>query len=294
MSSSILGAFLPSLLPLTPNLHSHPPTAQRGAQRAARPHDHDILYSLVQPAFPQPQPAMQPRNRPPLLTISGSCIAYAHTVLGFSAFFGALILALSLHYHQVVKNHVAGWPQEWWPSVSAAIGDWPQERAVLQIFIALASGPRIALVLLSALLVSLSNPQSSQSKVLAFTGILRTLSCGGWVFCTSTDLPLVHDVAMILYLVLTPAWMFISWGSLAPQPDKEDGAALKLTERSRKTRRNTAMAFFASIPFMCLCYYRHRVLRIPGAYTIYSFFEWNLIVEVRRARWLRRCRWSRS
>lgn len=229
---------------------------------------------------------MQPRSRPPLVTISAGYISYAHTVLGFSAFFGALILGLCLHYHKIVKNHVAGWPDEWWPSVSATIGDWPQERSILQIFIALMSGPRISLVLLSALLVSLSNPQSFRSKALALTGILRTLSCGGWVYCTSTDLPLIHDVAMILYLVLTPVWMFISWGSLAPQPEKEaratahDSPAAKLSERARKTRRNTAAAFFASIPFMCLFYYRHRVLEIPGAYTTYSFFEWNLIIQV--------------
>lgn len=166
-------------------------------------------------------------------------------------------------------------------------GDWPHERSLLQLFIAIMSGPRFALVLLSALLVSLSRPHSRRARLLAFTGTLRTLSCGGWVFCTSTDFAMVHDVAMITYLVLTPAWMYISWGSLAPQPNKRpltgrstSSTADGLAEKARKSRRNTAIAFFASIPFMCFFYYRHKVLLIPGAYTIYSFFEWNLIIQV--------------
>lgn len=147
------------------------------------------------------------------------------------------------------------------------------------------SGPRIALVLLSSLLVSLSSPQSSRCRWLAVTGTLRTLSCGGWVYCTSTDFPFMHDVSMITYLVLTPAWMFISWGSLSlpggkGKHDASEGSAKHLSERARKRRRNTAIAFFSSIPFMCIFYYRHKVMLIPGAYTTYSFFEWNLIIQV--------------
>lgn len=228
----------------------------------------------------------RPPPAPPLVTISCSVVSYLHTILGFGAFIGALILALSLHYKRVVKNGVAGYPDEWWPSVSATIGDWPQERSLMQVVIALMSGPRFALVLLSALLCSLSAPHTNRATLLAATGIARTFACAGWVYCTSTDFPAVHDVAMITYLVLTPAWMYISWGSLATKRD--DGKADELALRARKSRRNTAVAFFASIPFMCLFYYRHKVLRIPGAYTTYSFFEWNLIVQVRRRRRRRR------
>ena len=37
-------------------------------------------------------------------------------------------------------NHQQGYPQEWFPSVSATIGDRYPERSVFQIFIALTSG----------------------------------------------------------------------------------------------------------------------------------------------------------
>ncbi|PWN42281.1 hypothetical protein IE81DRAFT_323604 [Ceraceosorus guamensis] len=221
----------------------------------------------------------------PLITISCALVSYVHTLFGFLAFGGALVLALSLHYKKVVKNGVAGWPYEYWPSVSATIGDWYPERNIFQIFIALMSGPRLALVLLSSLLVSLSNPTSSRAKVLLAVGVLRTFSCGGWVYITSTDDHDVHDVCMIAYLVLTPAWMYISSGSLslasptsAAEHSSNAVTASAIATKARTMRRRAAFAFWSMIPFMILFFYRHKVQHIPGAYTHYSFFEWGLIV----------------
>jgi hypothetical protein len=58
---------------------------------------------------------------PPLITVSGAIVSYIHTLLGFAAFGSALVVALYLHYHKVVKNGIAVWPQEYWPSVSATM-----------------------------------------------------------------------------------------------------------------------------------------------------------------------------
>ncbi|KAI9270749.1 hypothetical protein BDA99DRAFT_434279, partial [Phascolomyces articulosus] len=43
-------------------------------------------------------------------------------------------------------------------------------------------------------------------KFLLIVGILRTVSCGGWVYITSTDDHLTHDITMIVYLVCTLPW----------------------------------------------------------------------------------------
>lgn len=93
------------------------------------------------------------------LTFSASHVAYIHTVFSSTAFATALILACALHYKKIIKNDVAGWPEEWWPSVSATwawlfdlrpgsagltnidrVGDWYPERNIFQILIALTSG----------------------------------------------------------------------------------------------------------------------------------------------------------
>ncbi|KAN0065714.1 Protein cwh43 [Thecaphora frezii] len=222
------------------------------------------------------------RYQPPLLTVSGGLVSTVHTVLGFVAFFGALAAALTLHYEKVVKNHVATYPQEWWPSVSATIGDWYPERNIFQVGIALMAGPRFLLVLLSALLVSLATPAGSKkATILLVVGTARTFACGGWVYVTSTDDHDFHDIAMAAYLLLTPPWMFITNGSLAPQPAKFDSSASDrdaVAAKATRTRRLAALLFFSCIPPMVYFYHRHSVLRIPGAYSRYAYFEWGLIV----------------
>jgi hypothetical protein len=62
---------------------------------------------------------------------------------GFAvAFLGALIVGSSLHYHKIVQNEWYGFPDEWFPSVSATIGDRYPERSIFMIFIAITSGTR--------------------------------------------------------------------------------------------------------------------------------------------------------
>jgi hypothetical protein len=53
------------------------------------------------------------------LVFDASHVAVVHTALASAAFGSALFLACLLHYKKVVRNDVAQWPDEWWPSVSA-------------------------------------------------------------------------------------------------------------------------------------------------------------------------------
>ena len=79
------------------------------------------------------------------------------------------------------------------------IGDWYPERNFFQLLIALTSAPRFAILFLTYHL-------HGSGFLFAF-GLLRTLLCGGWVYVTSSDDGLVHDVCMILYIVMNVPWM---------------------------------------------------------------------------------------
>lgn len=57
-----------------------------------------------------------------------------------AAFLSALIVGVSLHYHKIVQNEHYGYPEEWFPSVSATIGDRYPERSFFMLFIAITSG----------------------------------------------------------------------------------------------------------------------------------------------------------
>ncbi|KAI0774993.1 Frag1/DRAM/Sfk1 family-domain-containing protein [Trametes elegans] len=203
------------------------------------------------------------RQKP--FVLHASTLARAHTYLALAAFLGALLIGCALHYKKIVKNGVAGYPQEWFPSVSATIGDWYPERNIFQILIAVNSGPRFALVALQYYLQR--TPTSSIPGFLFLVGVLRTLSCGGWVYITSSDDHDVHDVLMIGYIVLNIPWMF---GSTAFTPQSHAA--------SRRRRRLASYTFFAALVPMIYFFDQHKVHRVPGAYTRYSFFEWSLIL----------------
>lgn len=66
-------------------------------------------------------------------------------------------------------------------------------------------GPRIALV--SLLYFLQRSNESSLPAIVFVSGIIRTLSCGGWVYITSSDDHDAHDIFMITYIVLNLPWM---------------------------------------------------------------------------------------
>ncbi|GEQ69375.1 hypothetical protein JCM33374_g3046 [Metschnikowia sp. JCM 33374] len=200
-----------------------------------------------------------------VLAINGSYIAYAHAIFAYSAFLTALAVGCWLHYYKIVENSSYGYPDEWFPSVSATIGDRYPERSFFQVLIACTSGPRFILIFINFLL-SLESSRPFTSYVLLFSGILRTFTCGGWVYVTSTDDHDWHDISMISYIALTIPWT-IAVTVLSPK---------KSTVRTG--RALTAMAFFGTLVPLVYWFIQHKVHVRPGAYSIYAYFEWALIL----------------
>ncbi|OJD18543.1 hypothetical protein AJ78_01459 [Emergomyces pasteurianus Ep9510] len=199
-----------------------------------------------------------------VVSINGRWVSWAHTMAAYAAFLGSLIVGLWLHYHKIVQNEHFGYPQEWFPSVSATIGDRYPERSVFQLFIAITSGPRFALVFLWYILTA--RPNSSLPKFVAGTGIFRTLTCGGWTYITSTDDHDWHDIFMISYLIATVPWTL---GCLTLSPNNH---------RAVKYRKIFAGLFFGTLVPLIYYFIQHKVHKVPGAYTKYAFFEWALVL----------------
>jgi hypothetical protein len=82
----------------------------------------------------------------------------------------------------------------------STIGDYFPERNLFQLLIALTSGPRFLLILFTFLAHRSFQPSSSLPAIVAATSVLRTLTCGGWVFVTSSDHGDVHDIFMISFV----------------------------------------------------------------------------------------------
>lgn len=181
---------------------------------------------------------------------SGSWISYVHTALAYFAFLGALIVGSWLHFHKIVQNEHYGYPQEWFPSVSATIGDRYPERSVFMVGIALTSGPRFALVALNYFLSAQQN--SSLPKMVFWVGIFRTFTCGGWTYVTSTDDHDWHDIFMISYLVATLPWTL---GCLALSPPNP---------KAIRYRKTLASLFFGTLVPLIYFFIQHKVHKIAG------------------------------
>ncbi|KAJ2727166.1 Protein cwh43 [Coemansia sp. Benny D115] len=205
--------------------------------------------------------------------VNGWWIPFLHTVLASIAFVGALVIGWKLHYYKIVKNQYYGYPKEWFPSVSATIGDRYPGRSVFQLFIALTCPTRLLLHVFWYVLLARAAP--SRAKALFWIGFLRTCTCGGWVYVTSGDDHDVHDVMMISYMLLTLPYMLMMIKSCDLSPFTRNSRELA-TSKSR--RKWVCFLFFGSIPPMVYYFIQHKVHRVAGAYTTYAFFEWALIL----------------
>lgn len=134
---------------------------------------------------------------------------------------------------------------------------------MFQILIALTAGPRFALVYLWYICTTVSTRTCSKrlGKMLLSVGIIRTISCGGWVFITSTDDHSIHDIAMVIYLLCTLPWQI---GVLYTSPN--NAATLK-------KRKIFSALFFGTLPPMIYYFIQHKVHRVPGGlFYIYYLF----------------------
>ncbi|KAG7662213.1 CWH43 [[Candida] subhashii] len=192
-----------------------------------------------------------------------SIISYLHSIFALSSFLAALAVGSYLHYYKIVQNASYGYPDEWFPSVSATIGDRYPERSVFQIIIALTAGPRFLLLLFD--FIVLFRSKSYLPYITLISGVLRTFMAGGWMYITSTDDHDAHDVFMIAYMVLTIPWT-VGMTLLSPRNTFQ-----------RKARFYSAVAFFGTIGPLIYWFIQHKVHVRPGAYSIYAYFEWGLI-----------------
>lgn len=210
---------------------------------------------------------------------------------GLAAFASAFIVGVALHYKKIVQNEWFGYPEEWFPSVSATIGDRYPERSFFMVFIAITSGPRFALVSLWYLLTK--KPGHKLPTFVFAMGIFRTLTCGGFTYVTSTDDHDWHDIFMISYIFATLPWTL---GCVALSPPNPQAI---------RYRKIIAGSFFGTLVPLIYFFIQHKVHRIPGgktalrllrvrsqlpkcmssltlatppAYTTYAFFEWALII----------------
>lgn len=112
------------------------------------------------------------------------------------------------------------------------------------------SGPRFALVFLWYTMTA--RPKSSLPTFVFWTGIFRTVTCGGWTYVTSTDDHDWHDIFMISYLVATLPWTL---GCLALSRNNA---------KAVRYRKFFASCFFGTLVPLIYFFIQHKVHKVAG------------------------------
>lgn len=112
------------------------------------------------------------------------------------------------------------------------------------------TGPRFALVGLFYLLTR--KPGQKLPGFVALMGFLRTLTCGGWTYVTSTDDHDWHDILMISYIVATLPW---TTGCIALSPPNPRAITL---------RKYLAGGFFGTLVPLIYFFIQHKVHKVAG------------------------------
>ncbi|KAL6928111.1 hypothetical protein ACO0SA_002842 [Hanseniaspora valbyensis] len=188
-------------------------------------------------------------------SISGSSIIKLHTFAALITFLVAALIANYLHYYKITKNSHYAYPDEWFASVSATIGDYYPERNVFHIMIVICSFPRFLLHIMQFF---------GKHPALALIGFIRTVFCGTFVYITSSDDHDIHDIGMIGYIVLTIPYYILNY---------------KNNDNKSKTKILSHFFFFITLVPLIYLYIQHSVHIKPGAYSTYAYFEWSLILQ---------------
>ncbi|GCF00608.1 hypothetical protein ZYGM_000725 [Zygosaccharomyces mellis] len=189
-----------------------------------------------------------------MVKINGKIVPLTHTVCASSAFLLTLLVGFVSHYSQIVKSGPFGYPDEWFPGVSATIGTFYPERSIFQVLIALTAVPRILLIL--------GHYYLSSSSTMLVVGLARTVSCGGWVYITRADDRDIHDLFMVVYIVLTLPW---------------NVCVIRSSEKSKNRKKLISIGFFGAMVPLVQFFVKSKVHMVPGAHSIYACFEWLLI-----------------
>eukprot|EP00026_Physarum_polycephalum_P016089 Phypoly_transcript_16926.p1 GENE.Phypoly_transcript_16926~~Phypoly_transcript_16926.p1 ORF type:complete len:277 (+),score=28.30 Phypoly_transcript_16926:63-833(+) len=146
-------------------------------------------------------------HKPLTFRAKGLPIIFGVCVL--SGFLFCLVVSYHYHFESVTKTHCR--QPEFFPTISAAIGDMFPEKSAFRYVMALTSGPRILTLLIIAYLLhedivalGLANSAwNSVNTVAKWVDVARVFTAGIWIYVGSGEDHDIHDIGFVSYVVFT-------------------------------------------------------------------------------------------
>jgi len=221
---------------------------------------------------------MSPNNKSLPLRVHAALFPLLYSGFISFAMILSLLISLWLHFSQVTKNHCRVW--EFWPSVSASIGDYSPEKNIWRIGLALGSGPKFIQTIVSYRLLDRAIPDRKAYIVMEFAiDILRIFAAGGWTYISSSEYLLIHEICFVCYVLFSFIYcgMHLSTHHQAYiQNSNQEGQKLERLKRSYFWKRIFVWVQFLCFAAMLYYFYEHRMYCTTAAYSKYALLEWIL------------------
>jgi hypothetical protein len=208
-----------------------------------------------------------------------------YSIGGIILFCGVCVLASIYYFEDVVKNSLYQYPDEWWPSVSAALGDYMFTHWFSQYFLAFAVGPRLIAQASSVIYVHVNNSRVFTKHPTFFFLLnvvcyilecLRLLLICTFVIITSSEWHARHDMAAQTHIALTLVYLPLSTWRFARIDRSRKSASFPLTATQTRLLHN--FVWFSNTALLIYYFVQHKAHEIPGAYSRFAIHELLLIV----------------
>jgi len=244
----------------------------------SRPQEGDLEESGKKPYEPILENGDIHQFVPILFQLRFRHLALVTVSLPCFAFLFCIIYSFFHHYDLVTRTHCNVWNVA--PSISASIGNFPPQKYVWKVCIALHSAPRLLICQMYHM---------HMQKVLRKDGFVQQLAL---FTCTLN----VAEVFSLLLLSVVPSvedftlhklcfgsFLFFSAFFIASSfylfSCHRISPGSQLDRQSLHYKKILLLTNFSSILISMYCYWRHNTYCEPGMYSIFSIFEYTVVLS---------------
>jgi len=220
-------------------------------------------------------PAEKPAEGSPLLSIPFPWVALGSVLLPLSAFIYCIVYSFFYHYEWTTQTHCNVW--NFAPSISAAIGLFRPQKYVWKLFVSLHSAPRLLMALMyrSYFKKGVASNYKILAEVAFICSVLEVVSLLMLSFAPSREDFKVHKNSFAVFLVVSALYMLLTFWLLTFKWSRERNEAEKAGQRLKKLM---VKANAGCILVALYLYYRHNRYCEPGMYSIFSIFEYGVVL----------------
>jgi len=213
---------------------------------------------------------------PKLFTLKFRHLAIFTLSIPCFAFFFCILYSFFFHHEQVTKTHCQVWNVA--PSISASIGSFAPQKYVWKVCIALHSAPR----LLICQMYYMHMQRVLKKNVQQFALLSSVLNLGEvFSLLLLSVVPSVED--FFLHIFCFGMFLFFSGAYLCTSYYLFSCCRILtgsyLDRKSIYYKKMLLLTNFSSILVAMYCYWRHNTYCEPGMYSIFSLFEYTVILS---------------